>query len=154
MIVCECVFQYSPLGNPDRPERLKAPGDATPLAEPAVIDLAAEKGCSPAQVTLRPHVCVCVPVCARARVCVCLCAQVLLAWALKRGTCCIPKSVTESRIIENFGSIAIAASLTDADMARIDALDRADGRIVKGLPFVLEGQTWQELWDEEWAEPL
>lgn len=49
-------------------------------------------------------------------------AQVIIAWHLARGFVVLPKSVTPSRIAENFGAPEV--SLTEADMAQIAALDR------------------------------
>ena len=52
-------------------------------------------------------------------------AQVVLRWHLQQGRIVIPKSVTPSRIAENFDVLDF--TLTDADLAGIDALER-DGR--------------------------
>jgi 2,5-diketo-D-gluconate reductase A len=49
-------------------------------------------------------------------------AQVTLRWAVQRGDVVFPKSVTRSRIEENFGLFDF--ELTDDDMAEITALDR------------------------------
>lgn len=55
-------------------------------------------------------------------------AQVVLAWHLALGSVVIPKSVTESRIIENWGALEV--SLSDEDIEAINALDKGeDGRI-------------------------
>ena len=55
-------------------------------------------------------------------------AQVVIAWHLALGNVVIPKSVTESRIIENFASLEL--TLDDEDLAAINSLDRgAEGRI-------------------------
>lgn len=53
-------------------------------------------------------------------------AQVVLAWHLGRDIVAIPKSVTPSRIVENLAAVELR--LTDEELERIDALDRADGR--------------------------
>jgi 2,5-diketo-D-gluconate reductase A len=55
-------------------------------------------------------------------------AQVVLAWHLALGLVVIPKSVTESRIIENWGALEV--SLTEADIEAINGLDKGEtGRI-------------------------
>ncbi|WP_323960250.1 aldo/keto reductase [Arthrobacter sp. JZ12] len=55
-------------------------------------------------------------------------AQVVLAWHLALGSVVIPKSVTESRIIENWGALDV--TLTDEDIQAINALDKGEaGRI-------------------------
>ena len=51
-------------------------------------------------------------------------AQVVLAWHLALGTIAIPKSVTSSRIRENFGAPNVR--LTPEDLAAIAALDRGE----------------------------
>ncbi|TFJ95518.1 long-chain fatty acid--CoA ligase [Platysternon megacephalum] len=48
-------------------------------------------------------------------------AQVVLAWHLHHGIVCIPKSVTPSRIEENFATAGIR--LTKSDIDRLDTLD-------------------------------
>lgn len=55
-------------------------------------------------------------------------AQVVIAWHLAIGNVVIPKSVTESRIQENFAALGV--KLDDADVEAISGLDRgAEGRI-------------------------
>jgi 2,5-diketo-D-gluconate reductase A len=54
-------------------------------------------------------------------------AQVVIRWHIDRGFIVIPKSVTPSRIRENFGVFDF--SLDADDLAKIAALDRKDGRI-------------------------
>ena len=49
-------------------------------------------------------------------------AQVIIAWHLARGFVVLPKSVTPSRIAENFAAAEV--SLSEADMAEIATLDR------------------------------
>ena len=49
-------------------------------------------------------------------------AQVIIAWHLARGFVVLPKSVTPSRIAENFDSTSV--TLTEDDMAQIATLDR------------------------------
>ncbi|MGO4589486.1 aldo/keto reductase [Paenarthrobacter sp. 2TAF44] len=55
-------------------------------------------------------------------------AQVVIAWHLAIGNVVIPKSVTESRIQENFAALDV--KLDEADVEAINGLDRgAEGRI-------------------------
>ena len=54
-------------------------------------------------------------------------AQVIIRWHLQIGNVVIPKSVTPSRIAENFDVFDF--ELTEDDMFAIDALDRPDGRL-------------------------
>lgn len=55
-------------------------------------------------------------------------AQVVIAWHLALGNVVIPKSVTESRIVENLGALGVV--LEDEDIEAINALDKgAAGRI-------------------------
>jgi diketogulonate reductase-like aldo/keto reductase len=51
-------------------------------------------------------------------------AQVVLRWMLQRGIVTIPKSVTPSRIAENFDLYGF--ELGEAEMAAIDAMDRSE----------------------------
>lgn len=54
-------------------------------------------------------------------------AQVIIRWHLDSGLIVIPKSVTPSRIVENFDVFGFA--LDAGDMAAIASLDQPDGRI-------------------------
>ncbi|MBB6406116.1 aldo/keto reductase [Arthrobacter sp. AZCC_0090] len=55
-------------------------------------------------------------------------AQIVIAWHLAIGNVVIPKSVTESRIQENFAALGV--TLDEADVEAINGLDRGvEGRI-------------------------
>ncbi|XNZ00656.1 aldo/keto reductase [Micrococcus luteus] len=54
-------------------------------------------------------------------------AQVVIAWHLAVGNVVIPKSVTSERIVSNLAAADV--ELTEDEVARIDALDSAEGRI-------------------------
>ena len=49
-------------------------------------------------------------------------AQVCIAWSLQRGVICIPKTMTETRLQENFDSLDV--TLTEDEMAKINGLDK------------------------------
>ncbi|MBD1913344.1 aldo/keto reductase [Leptolyngbya sp. FACHB-16] len=86
---------YSPLGSSDRPASMKASDEPPLLDNPIVKDIAAEEGITP--------------------------GQLLIAWAIDRGTSVIPKSVNPSRIAENF---AIAShTLSSKARAALDGID-------------------------------
>ncbi len=86
---------YSPLGSGDRPESLKQKGEPPVLENEVIKVTAAEEGLTP--------------------------AQLLIAWAIDRGTSVIPKSANPGRIAENLA----AASHTLSSKARsvIDGID-------------------------------
>jgi 2,5-diketo-D-gluconate reductase A len=71
------------------------------LSVPALVDIAAKHGKTPAQVVIR--------------------------WHLDSGLIAIPKTVRPERLSENIG--ALGFQLDDADMRRIDAMDSSDGRM-------------------------
>ena len=112
---------YSPLGSGDRPAQLKAADEPVLLENPVIAAIAAEHGCSA--------------------------AQVLLAWHLCRGVSTIPKSVSPSRLRENLAAAEI--ELSSADLDRIAALDQSL-RLVDGSFWLMEDSPWtlQSLWDE------
>ncbi len=115
------VTAYSPLGSRDRPDRLREPGEPVLLEDPVIAEIARETGATP--------------------------AQVLIAWALERGTSVIPKSVNPARIRENFEAASL--TLPEHAMARIAALDR-HRRYIEGDIWAMEGSpyTVEGLWDE------
>lgn len=113
---------YSPLGSKDRPARLVNADVPILLEDPVVAEVAAARGASS--------------------------AQVLIAWALERGTSVIPKSVNPARLAQNLEAAAL--SLTPQDMARLDALDQHQ-RFIDGAFWVRPDgpYTLANLWDED-----
>jgi alcohol dehydrogenase (NADP+) len=114
------VTAYSPLGSGDRPAALKGADEPVLLENPLIGAIAAEHGCSP--------------------------AQVLIAWQLQGGLSTIPKSVSPARLRDNLAAAELA--LTPADLERIAGLDQ-HRRLVDGSFWLLEGSPWTlaTLWD-------
>jgi len=110
---------YSPLGSADRPAVLRSEGEPRLLDDPTVAAVAGRHGVTP--------------------------AQVLLAWALTRGTAVIPKSVNPGRLAENLAATTL--TLGAEDMAALGALDRGH-RYVSGDFWLLPGgpYTRESLW--------
>jgi alcohol dehydrogenase (NADP+) len=112
---------YSPLGSRDRPPGLKAVDEPVLLDDPTIGAIATAHQVSP--------------------------AQVLIAWAIQRGTAVIPKSVNPERLAQNLAAANVV--LTDAEMSAIAQLDR-QRRYVDGSFWTREGSpyTLANLWDE------
>lgn len=113
------ITAYCPLGRPGSDD--VPPNAPDLLGNPNVTTIAEQHGCTP--------------------------AQVLLAWAMERGTAPIPKSTNPKRLAENLASQNVA--LTAGDMAALNALDR-HFRYVDGSFWVIPGgpYTLENLWDE------
>jgi alcohol dehydrogenase (NADP+) len=107
---------YSPLGSRDR----KMENAPDLFALPEVQELATNHQCTP--------------------------AQVLIAWAVNRGTSVIPKSVTPSRMSENLAAQDITFSFDE--MQLLNRLNR-DFRFIDGSFWVKEGNgyTLEGLWN-------
>eukprot|EP00308_Calcidiscus_leptoporus_P001388 CAMPEP_0119353614 /NCGR_PEP_ID=MMETSP1334-20130426/2726_1 /TAXON_ID=127549 /ORGANISM="Calcidiscus leptoporus, Strain RCC1130" /LENGTH=312 /DNA_ID=CAMNT_0007366931 /DNA_START=88 /DNA_END=1026 /DNA_ORIENTATION=- len=111
---------YSPLGSPDSASMIKHNG-ASVMAAPEVKAVAADVGRTP--------------------------AQVLIRWAVQRGTSVVPKSVTPSRIESNFD--VLAWELSEQHMATLASIEPQER--------MLHGQFWcnaagpyktlEDLWD-------
>ncbi len=75
-------------------------------------------------------------------------AQILIAWAMQRGTSVIPKSVKPERIRQNFESTNL--KLTTEEMKQIAGLDKHLRYIAGGLWCMPgSGITYETLWDEK-----
>jgi len=117
------LVAYSPLANPGRPESFVC-SDEVPLLQDKTIAQVAEKH----KVTA---------------------AQVLLAWAIARGTGVIPKSVKEHRIKENLACLDV--KLDSEDMKTINGI-QTRYRFCK-QPWALKAeQKYEDLWDGEMLE--
>ncbi|MEA5403199.1 aldo/keto reductase [Arcicella sp. DC2W] len=112
---------FCPLGSSDRPINRISAGEPKLFENKTIIDIAQEKGNTP--------------------------AQIMLAWAINRGTSVIPKSVNPQRLKENLEAANI--ELTLLEMEKINQLDQ-HYRYIKGDFWCLEGSgyTLENLWDE------
>lgn len=113
---------YSPLGSQDRHPSLKRIDEPSLFNNSVIVSIAEKHNCTP--------------------------AQVLIKWAVQRGTAVIPKSINPARLKENFDSQFI--TLTSDDMSSIAALDKhyrflnGDNWAANGSPYTVAG-----IWDEE-----
>ncbi len=116
-----CLTGFCPLGSADRPASRISPNEPKLFENATILTIAATKGCTP--------------------------AQVMLAWAINRGTSVIPKSVNASRLKENLAAADIV--LSETEMAAMNALDK-HYRFIKGDFWCLAGSdyTLDNLWDE------
>lgn len=111
---------YSPLGTPDSGLMFGRDDPFRLLDDPVVARVAAAHDATP--------------------------GQVLIAWALQRGTAVIPKSTNPGRIEENLAAQELA--LSDAAMADLDALDKGF-RYIDGSFWCPAGSPYStaSLWD-------
>jgi len=112
---------YSPLGSADRPARVKKDNEPKLSDDPTNHKIAEKYGCT--------------------------WEQVLISWAVHRGTSVIPKSVNPERIKQNIESANVA--LDGEDMQQLAGLDKPF-RYVDGSLWAKEGSpyTVADLWDE------
>ncbi|MFT4524805.1 MAG: alcohol dehydrogenase (NADP+) [Granulosicoccus sp.] len=108
---------YSPLGSPDRSAGMKAENEPNLFEHPTVKDLAEKHSCSP--------------------------AQIMIAWAMTRGTAVIPKSVNPERLKQNFESTSV--DLSPEDMEKMASADTGY-RFVKGQFWAFEGTEYSVDW--------
>ncbi len=113
------VTAYSPLGSSGRPDSMRRDNETRLLDDPLVGEIAQAHGCGS--------------------------SQVLIAWALARGTAVIPKSTNPERIAQNLAATKV--SLSEQDLLKIDTLDRGE-RYVTGDFWCPEGSphTLESLW--------
>jgi len=113
------VTAYSPLGSGDRPGRLREGDELVLLDDPVVAGIAGRVGCTP--------------------------AQVLIRWALERGTAVIPKSVNPKRLADNFAAADVV--FVEEDVRFLAELD-SEHRFIDGTFWVHEGgpYTLDDLW--------
>jgi len=112
---------YSPLGSPDRPVGFIDPNEPSLLENSVIKEIAHAMGL--------------------------VSAQVLIKWAIQRGTSVIPKSVNATRLQQNFYAATI--SLSGKDMEKIAALE-AKKRLITGKFWDAPelGYSMATLWDE------
>ncbi|MEM9943624.1 MAG: aldo/keto reductase, partial [Planctomycetota bacterium] len=115
------LVAYSPLGSPARPERMIGENDPSLFEQDQVKQLATSKG-----ITV---------------------GQVLLAWAISRGTVAIPKSANPERQKENLAAGSIELSADEIKLVDEIAIRH---RFVHGEFWVMEDgpYTLANLWDE------
>ena len=112
---------FAPLGSGDRPARLVREGAPVLLENSTILDLAATRTCSP--------------------------AQIILAWQMQRGVSVIPKSSNPTRLKQNFAAANI--DLSKDEMDQMASLDKAY-RFIDGTVWTIPGSpyTLKSLWDE------
>ena len=108
---------YSPLGSAGRPPGMRREGETSLLGDPTVTGIADARGATA--------------------------AQVLIAWALARGTAVIPKSTHAGRIEQNLAAAELV--LEPDDLAKLATLDEAARYVTgdfwcpPGSPYTVEG---------------
>lgn len=111
---------YSPLGSADRPESMKEADEPPLLQNEVVLATAEQEGLTP--------------------------GQLLIAWALARGTSVIPKSVNAGRIAENLA--AASHELSTVARAALDGIELRY-RYVNPSSWFIPGVTYEghDFWD-------
>jgi alcohol dehydrogenase (NADP+) len=112
------VTAYSPLGSGDRAAQMKAENEPSLLEDATIRKIAEKHGVSP--------------------------AQVLIQWAVSRGTAVIPKSTSEQHIISNIKSADL--KLDNEDLKEIANIGR-EFRYVTGEFFVTPGNSYENIYD-------
>lgn len=113
---------YSPLGSPSRPDRDRTPEDTSDTEDPVILEIANERGISPADVCIK--------------------------WAVTRGQIPIPFSVKPHQYEASLRA-ALSAPFSEEEMSRLAAIDRGC-RLIKGQVFLWSSaKDWMDLWDED-----
>lgn len=105
---------YSPLGSGDRPDSMKAKDEPPLLENETVLKTAEQEGVTP--------------------------GQLLIAWAIDRGTVVIPKSTNAGRIAENFA--AASHELSKTARAALDGIG-IEYRYVSPESWFIPGVTYE-----------
>jgi alcohol dehydrogenase (NADP+) len=113
------VTAYSPLGSSDRPDALKADGEPSLLDNPVIEEIARAREVST--------------------------AQILIAWALERGTAVIPKSTSPAHIVSNLEAARL--TLSAEERQRIAELD-AHYRYIGGNVFKTPSGLYANIFDD------
>ena len=113
------ITSYSPLGSSDRPDSMKREGEPTLLDNEIINSIADKHEATP--------------------------AQILIKWAVERGTTVIPKSTHPGRIKENFESKNV--NLDEDDMKEIRSLN-IPFRYLDGKVFETESDMYRNVFDE------
>jgi alcohol dehydrogenase (NADP+) len=113
------ITAYSPLGSADRPANRISDNEPKLFYNKTINKIAEDLGCTV--------------------------AQVMLAWAINRGTSVIPKSVNEVRLAQNLEAADI--DLSNTQMSELSAINM-DYRYILGDFWCLEGSdyTLEGLW--------
>ena len=116
------LVAYSPLGSPDRPERMRGDADPNLFEHELLKDLAAKNEVSV--------------------------GELLLAWAVCRGTVAIPKSSNPKRLAQNLAAGEI--ELSESDMSAIESLETKH-RFVHGKFWEMPGGPYkaEAIWGAE-----
>ncbi|VGO14343.1 Aldo/keto reductase [Pontiella desulfatans] len=115
---------FCPIGSPTRPDRDKTETDTVDIEDPVVKKIAERLGVHPAVVCIK--------------------------WAVQRGQIPIPFSVFEPEYRSNLKcALPDYMAISSEEMTELAAIDK-NCRLIKGQVFLWkDGQTWEDLWDED-----
>lgn len=108
---------YSPLGSGDRPERLLKENEPKLFTDPTIKQIAQKHARTP--------------------------AQIMLAWAVNRGSIAIPKSANPDRMRENLAAAEI--ELDNDDMQILAGINK-DYRFIDGTFWAMPGSCYTVEW--------